>query len=484
MRIKNIISMMIVFTAISILLPAGSVCAGAPYDSFAYGTDKRLFRIQTPYAPVNVIGNVLIYRDAQGNEIAKPGIETPNDIFIDSSDYIYVADTKGNRIVKITEEGLLLEEYGNGAEKSGQLNAPEGVYVAPDGNIYAADTGNNRIAVFSPEGDLVKEYKKPDDIRLSNVMFSPVRISMDIRGFLFVVLKGGNEGIMILTPEGKFDGYFGGNKVDLSPLEKLKRAIFSKEQIRKSSVKEAPSISDVFVGNDSYIYSCTRNVKKGQVKKYNSGAEDLFKEKDMQVRSTTTQGSFGGITVDKNGIITIIDTAHGIVCQYDNNGEALISFGGKLMDNNLKVGVFGDPTAIAVNSKGNLFVTDRAYKGVHVFRPTDFMMKIHQATALYNDGKYLESKGLWEEILDRNVNYYKANLGLGKAYTKNRQWTEAMEELRVARHKEFYSEALWQARLEWLQKYFGFIASSLLVLGFLYLGFSKAQKRRKGGAKE
>jgi sugar lactone lactonase YvrE len=105
------------------------------------------------------------------------------------------------------------------------------------------------------------------------------------------------------------------------------------------------------------------------------------------------------IALDDNGIIYTIDRNSGLVFVYDNDGQVLASFGTKLTGNNYRIGSFGVPVSLAVNSKGTLYVADQVYNGVHVFKPTTFMNKVLTATKLYNDGDYLKAKPYWEDIL-------------------------------------------------------------------------------------
>lgn len=75
----------------------------------------------------------------------------PQDITIDSSGTLYVADTGNHRIRKITPAGVVTTLVGstagsaNGSIGTAQLNYPYGVAVDAAGTVYVADYGNNRI---------------------------------------------------------------------------------------------------------------------------------------------------------------------------------------------------------------------------------------------------------------------------------------------------------------------------------------------------
>jgi uncharacterized protein (TIGR03437 family) len=80
---------------------------------------------------------------------------------LDSKGNLYLADSRNNRIRKITRDGIVTTIAGTGANSySGDdglaLNAsfsgPLGVYADAEGRIFVADTGNNAVRVLTPTG--------------------------------------------------------------------------------------------------------------------------------------------------------------------------------------------------------------------------------------------------------------------------------------------------------------------------------------------
>ena len=457
----------------------GHAAAAVPYRSFGY-FDGKPYRIQSLYVPERVIGDQL-FAEASGVRESVPGLNGPTGLFIDNDDYVYVSDTMNNRVVKMDDRGLLVREFGVGPEEKAKLNAPEGIYVASNGDVYVCDTGNNRIAVYNREGEWIDEIVKPDAVSLKDVTFIPSRVSMDIRGFLYVVAKGVNEGLIVISPDKSFDGFFGSNKVHLTPLDRLKRLFYTDEQL-KASAAGADSVSDVFIDREGFVYTTTISAGTEQIKKYNVGGENLFSGKNMQVTDSLAQsGSYSGVTVDSLGNIYGMDAGAGRVYQFDANGTPVFSFGRKLADTRLRVGMFGDPVSIKANSKGYLFVTDRMFGGVQVFRPTEFLQKIHRADELFNEGQYKEAMTSSEAVLKSNVFYSKAHYIIGKALYRQGEWEPSMERFKLVYDTDDYSDSFWEWRIRWVQHYFGYVVAALAA-GAAALLIAGKLKRRRGSA--
>lgn len=450
----------------SLLYPL-TVSADIPYSAYTYDSEERPIWMPSPYIPVEILGQSLYLDQGNGEHQVVKGLATPEDLCIDREGFLYAADKDNNRIVKFDREGVIRQQFGI-TEEGSILRGPEGVYVDEDGLVYAADTGNQKIVVFNQENEVVNTIEKPDDIRIKDVVFTPVKLSVDARGYLFVVSRGGNEGLLILSPDGKFHGFFGRNTTEVTLTERIKRLFYTKEQIATNNNSRAVTISGVTAGTDGYLYTCTQNMKSGQIKKFNANGEDLFDNTNFQVKipSRITNGkekesSIAAITVDHNSNIYAADQNNGAVIIYASQGQTLTIFGSKLSSNEQRVGVFGMINGIAVAPDGVLYVLDKQYNGIHVFQPTEMFQKILQAMALYNDGLYQDAVPLWKDILKANSNYYLAHLGLGKAAYVEKDWEEAMAQMRVALDQKGYSEAFWQYRSIWIQKN---ITNALLII--------------------
>jgi len=486
-----LVCIMLIPTSVSAAIPYMSH-GFVPYASFGYwrlddeGNNFGRFFMQAPYKPASpmpVIGNPL-FVDGESVE----GLHTPMDLFICADDYLFVVDMNQNRAVQMTDRSELIREFGD-EYGPGALNDPEGIFVRREtGEVYISDTGNFRVAVFSHEGEFLREITRPDDARIQDIMFRPERIGVDSRGFYVIQLKGENRGLMLLTPHGEFGGFFGANRTQLTILEQIQSRFYSIEQRLATQVVQN-SVSDMYIDSLGFIYTVTPAATNEQIKKFNVGADNLFRDRQMDVApiQTVQQGwfegirtGFTGVTVDYQGNIFALDSGSGRIFMFDAFGEPVFSFGAQMHDRgNVIVGLFGNPTSIRVNSTGTLFVADLIYRGILVFTPTPFASQIKELNYLSADGQWQAAVPLAREILRENVFFTQAHMVIGMAYFQEQDWDAARSYFRRAFNTREYSEAFWEYRLIFIQQNFIYGLFAVLVIIFLFGVVNVVKRKRK-----
>jgi len=78
----------------------------------------------------------------------------PKGVAVDSSGNVYVTDTGNDRIQKFTSSGVYVMQWGSSGARNSQFNGPNGIAVDGSGNVYIVDTNNNRIQKFAPVSSL------------------------------------------------------------------------------------------------------------------------------------------------------------------------------------------------------------------------------------------------------------------------------------------------------------------------------------------
>lgn len=379
----------------------------------------------------------------------------PEDIFIAPDDTLYIADGENNRVLQMTRDGRVIREITEGG--GAKLKKPRGVYVHPDGSIWIADTGNLRIVTLNSDLTDRKVYVKPDSSLLgANFTFDVQKIFVANTGYIYA-LKGAN--LIALDEANNFRGYLGADKVGFSLSRFLIRLFGSKSQIERTVKQEPASYSNFFIGMDNMIYGILSNKNTAQIRKLNSVGTNTYPEETYGftlpnrvsgAASKVLEPAFADITVEDNGIISVVDRGTGLIYQYDQDGNLLCCFGG-LGDTG---GLFQIPISIDADSEGYLYVLDYQSNEITVFRPTHFIQLVHQAVTLHGEGRYDEALVYWKQALEIDSNYALAHRGVAKIMGKQEEWGSALRSYRLANDKDGYSEAFAEYRHEYFRQHF------------------------------
>ena len=137
----------------------------------------------------------------------------PLSIALDASGNVYVADTAGHLIRKVTPAGVVSTLAGsgavgatNGVGNAASFNFPQGIVVDPIGNIYVADAGNNLIRKITKDG-LVSTLAGSGAQGAANGMGTdasfkgPSGLALDLAGNIYVS-DSLNQLIRKVTPAG------------------------------------------------------------------------------------------------------------------------------------------------------------------------------------------------------------------------------------------------------------------------------------------
>jgi sugar lactone lactonase YvrE len=138
----------------------------------------------------------------------------PQNLAIDSSGNLYVADGKGNTIRKVAPGGVVTTLAGSGTAGSAdgtgsaaQFNYPTGVTVDPLGNVYVADYGNDTVRMVTPGGVVSTLAGKAgrtgsaDGTGSTARFYGPAGIGIDGSGNLYVA-DSNNDTIREVTQAG------------------------------------------------------------------------------------------------------------------------------------------------------------------------------------------------------------------------------------------------------------------------------------------
>lgn len=443
------------------------------YDSYVV-IDNRKVVIPETYTIYKVINSFEV------SDGESPFFQNPLDICIDQKGFIYVADTGNNRIVKLNQDGQV-ENIFKGPD-SLPFRSPEGIFVDPSGDIYVADTGNERIVHIAPDGSFVEEFTAPkSDLLDESVPFSVSKIAVSETGYIYAI-RG--ENILIMDAYNRFRGYMGQSKIGFSLVDALLRIFASEEQSKFVQKRLAATFLSIELGSDGMLYATNLDREEGEIKRLNSVGNNTYRkyktissESDFslwnKIKKRITEGNyitksfrfgeinineagapelpiFRDICVDQYGNVTVIEETTGRIYQYDKDGNALAVFGGL----GERKGTFLQPTAIAVDTQGKIYVLDSLRNNLQIFEPTTFIKLVHSAVNEYNNGNYDNAFHYWQQVLNINENYELAHIGIANVLYKQEKFREAMEMFKLADDREGYSKAFTEYRYEFFRRHF------------------------------
>ena len=103
----------------------------------------------------------------------------PFGIEVDQNRHVYVTDYELARVQKFDEFGTFISRWGEAGSDSGQFSYPYDLGVHPDnGNLYVVDAGNRRVQIFDLSGNYLSEFGEPADTTeqfgiIGGIGFSP-----------------------------------------------------------------------------------------------------------------------------------------------------------------------------------------------------------------------------------------------------------------------------------------------------------------------
>lgn len=434
--------------------------------TYTISTEDKWIRTQDAYLP----GNIYL----RGAELSQP-----EDIFVKGNG-LYVADTGNSRV--------LIYNIDSGDQRvigEGTLRSPAGIFVTDTGDIYVADKAAPAVFIFDHVGNLKKTISRPTSNLFSELSdFTPKNVVVTKEGNIYVCSVDAYEGLLQFSKDGEFEGYFGANRKYLTFRETLEDLIYSDRMKQNALMRRPRTIYNLDISDRDFIFTATQTSEynaEGNVfyakeenclKQYNlAGVNILSKNKFMD-----DAWNFTDVASGKYGTVFGL-TQTGLIYEYDSRGEVIFSFGGRIASTE-RNGLFTNAAAIDTDNDGLIYVLDKEKAFVEVFYPTEFAIKTHQAIYDLESGDYEASEASWSYVLNMNSMAKNAHMGYGKVMLHRGELDEAMKHFKLAGDREYYSEAFWQIRDNWLNKNMIFFLVAIIIL-ILYVIVSSFIKRGK-----
>jgi uncharacterized protein (TIGR03437 family) len=365
-------------------------------------------QVNTDGTIITVCGNGSVGNLGDGVAVKLPMI-SPFGVAVDSSGVIYIAEYGTNRIRKVDTAGNATTAIGDGtqgfagdggAPNKVEMSLPTAVALDGSGNLYFADSLNNRIRKLA--GGNVNTYagngtfsKAPDGLAAtSSQLNAPLGVAADANGNLYisdtlnnVVRRVGANGIMSTfagtgTVGSGGDGgaatsaqLSGPQGLAVDSAGNLYIADTQNGRVRKvsggniSTVAQLNAPFGVAVDTAGNLY--VADFAANRVTKVSAGGTTTT----LAGTGVSGYGGDGGqaasaqingpqaVAVDASGNVYIADTANNRVRKVASNGVITTVAGngqaGQSGDGGLALNAqVGNPTALAVDSVGNLYLAD------------------------------------------------------------------------------------------------------------------------------
>lgn len=419
----------LVFTSVS-FSPIKVKASSATTYTHTFDNTGFLVRTQDAYLPGLVLTGL--------------GLRSPNDLFVDDNNILYISDTGNKRVVRydisnnVQLKDITFSEFGQ----------PMGMFITDDGFLYVADRGAKAIFLFDisdENGDytFIRKYTRPTEITYGNQDFVPLKVGVDKSKNMFVLSEANLQGVIYLGNGGEFLEYYTANRIELTFIQIMQDLFFTEAQIEQLFPRIPHIFSNLFVGDEGHVYTVTTGETWYPVKKHNTSGMNMF-------GITFASEDLTDVWADEDGLIYASGKL-GDIFVYTSEGEFIYRFGANNLNDDVS-GVFDTLVSISVDKNGNIWCLDQSRAIIHSYTQTDFAKNTYKALSLFNQGRYEESKLIWEEILRFNQMSVMAHNGIGRCHLYLMEYEDAMEHFEVAGNRGLYSEAFWEVRNQWLQK--------------------------------
>ncbi len=273
-------------------------------------------RADDDYAPDNA-GEIYVLVAGWGFEGSEDGeFWNPSGIAVDSDGYVYVADRDNHRIQKFTSNGVFVDKWGWYGPDPGQMRFAAGVTVDGAGNVYVADMENYRVQKFTADGEFVIEWGEE----------APpwVREADPVTGAVIWVAPELEDGQFFLPS---------GIGTDASGY------VYVSDEYRiQKFTTQGVFVTEWFI--------------------------EIFNEKFYP--SVMAPDASGNVYVSVTGASVDVAFNH-IIYKFDSSGGLVTKWGS---EGGLPIGKFSAPGGIAIDSEGNVYISDAGNKRIQKYTPT------------------------------------------------------------------------------------------------------------------
>ena len=308
----------------------------------------------------------------------------PHGVAVDASRNVYMADFGYNTIRKITSAGVVttlagttgLQGSADGTGSAARFYYPSGVAVDASGNVYVADSLNNTIRKITSAGVVTTlagtagTFGSTDGTGGVARFSNPYDVAVDESGNVYVA-DSGNNTIRKITSDGVVTTLAGTAGMSGSADGPGSAASFSNPY--GLAVDASGNVYVADTGNETISNNTIRKITSAGVVTTLAGTAGISGSADG-IGSAARFNFPAGVAVDASGNVYVADlfnntvrkiTSVAVVTTLAGTGKG----GPGSVDGAGSAARFNQPTGVAVDASGNVYVADQANNTIRKITP-------------------------------------------------------------------------------------------------------------------
>ena len=348
--------------------------------------NNRVRRVNSRGTITTVAGDGGFFFSGDNGPAYRASVAGPTGVAVDDQGILYIADRSNNRVRAVDSQGMITTVVGTGKQdyngdsevaRETNLHLPFGVTLNPNGNLLVIDRSHYRIrsinlkrgSVKTIAGNGKKMFAGDGGPATGATLSFPHGIAVDKNDNVIFSDKG-NYRIRKISPTGEIHTFAGngirGNIGDGLPAKEA--SIYGATSLKLNNKGE------IFIVSPSGFVSLIRKIdEKGIMRKFLDTVTPLYLESianskykgKVQTGELATITTFSDFAFDHKGNMFISDRLNHQIRKVDAKGNIATIAGtgesGYYGDGGpASEAAFRDPSALATDKQGNLYIADGA----------------------------------------------------------------------------------------------------------------------------